>query len=211
MSRVLPSTGYRYAYPFLDSSGLELDTSDNHAAPLYKHVFPPAAAPSLAFVGLLWKSLRYIQFEMQVPQCVITQLGSHSLLWVGVGRSGREHATLADSVMLPEFGCSFSSRFMSSCVEVPYAVCTGEVGGAGAVGARPPAARRGHVGQMPLLRGRTRRRGPAAALPALPGGGKPISMTLVALLGGLAPRYSRDRQPFCICAAIIVATLHTSP
>jgi len=72
MLRVLPSTGYRYAYPFLDSSGLELDTCDNHAAPLYKHVFPPAAAPSLAFVGLLWKSLRYIQFEMQVPECVIT-------------------------------------------------------------------------------------------------------------------------------------------
>ena len=28
----------------------------------------PAAAPTLAFIGLLWKSLRNLQFEMQVRQ-----------------------------------------------------------------------------------------------------------------------------------------------
>ena len=29
----------------------------------------PAAAPTLAFIGLLWKSLRNLQFEMQVRSC----------------------------------------------------------------------------------------------------------------------------------------------
>lgn len=46
-----------------------MDVADMHVAPLYRHVWPPAAAPTLAFVGLLWKSLRYIQFEMQVSRC----------------------------------------------------------------------------------------------------------------------------------------------
>ena len=34
--------------------------------PLYKHIFVPAVAPSLALIGLLWKSLRNPQFELQV-------------------------------------------------------------------------------------------------------------------------------------------------
>ena len=38
---------------------------DMRVAPLFKHVFPPAAAPSLAFIGLLFKSLRNTQFELQ--------------------------------------------------------------------------------------------------------------------------------------------------
>lgn len=38
---------------------------DMRVAPLFKHVFPPVAAPSLAFIGLLFKSLRNTQFELQ--------------------------------------------------------------------------------------------------------------------------------------------------
>jgi hypothetical protein len=38
---------------------------DGRVAPLFKHVFPPAAAPSLALIGLLWKSIRNTQFELQ--------------------------------------------------------------------------------------------------------------------------------------------------
>ncbi len=34
--------------------------------PLYQHIFPPDTAPTLAFIGLLWKSLRNPQFEYQV-------------------------------------------------------------------------------------------------------------------------------------------------
>lgn len=48
---------------------------DMRVAPLFKHVFPPAAAPSLAFIGLLFKSLRNTQFELQArhsePLCCL--------------------------------------------------------------------------------------------------------------------------------------------
>ena len=43
---------------------------DMRVSPLYKHIFPPAVAPSLAFIGILWKSLRFPQFELQVGKPV---------------------------------------------------------------------------------------------------------------------------------------------
>ena len=33
--------------------------------PLYQHVFPPAAAPTLSFVGLPWKVVPFCQYELQ--------------------------------------------------------------------------------------------------------------------------------------------------
>ena len=57
--------GYRYSFPFLTPADL-ICTDDNHVAPLYKHVFSIAAAPTLAFIGVPWRCLRYIQFELQV-------------------------------------------------------------------------------------------------------------------------------------------------
>ena len=42
------------------------DAEDGRVHPLYKHIFVPAVAPTLALVGLLWKSLRNPQFELQV-------------------------------------------------------------------------------------------------------------------------------------------------
>ncbi len=57
------AAGYQYEYPFLDNV---VSTEGNRVAPLYKHVWP-IIAPGLAFIGLVWKSLRFIQFEMQVP------------------------------------------------------------------------------------------------------------------------------------------------
>ena len=57
--------GYRYSFPFLKPADL-VCTDDNHVAPLYKHVFAVAAAPTLAFIGLPWKCLRYVLFELQV-------------------------------------------------------------------------------------------------------------------------------------------------
>ena len=56
------AAGYQYAYPFLDDV---VSTRGNRVVPLYKHVWP-LTAPGLAFIGLVWKSLRFIQFEMQV-------------------------------------------------------------------------------------------------------------------------------------------------
>lgn len=62
---VLYCTGYQYAYPFLEGTGL-VTSHDMRVDPLWQHIFPPAVAPTLAFVGLIWKSLRNPQFELQV-------------------------------------------------------------------------------------------------------------------------------------------------
>ena len=55
--------GYSYSFPFLKPASL-VQTDENHVAPLYKHVFA-VTAPTLAFIGLAWKSLRNVQFELQ--------------------------------------------------------------------------------------------------------------------------------------------------
>ena len=39
---------------------------DMRVDPLWQHIFPPSVAPTLAFVGLAWKSIRNQQFELQV-------------------------------------------------------------------------------------------------------------------------------------------------
>ena len=57
--------GYRYGYPYLKPADL-VCTDDSHVAPLYKHVFAVKAAPTLAFIGLPWKCLRNVQYELQV-------------------------------------------------------------------------------------------------------------------------------------------------
>lgn len=45
---------YKFHFPFLETNG-EVTVDDNRVGPLYKHVFPPALAPGLSFVGLPWK------------------------------------------------------------------------------------------------------------------------------------------------------------
>ena len=45
---------YKYYFPFLDTKG-EVTVDDNRVGPLYKHVFPPALAPGLSFIGLPWQ------------------------------------------------------------------------------------------------------------------------------------------------------------
>ena len=67
---VLYCTGYQYAYPFLEGTGL-VTSHDMRVDPLWQHIFLPAVAPSLAFVGLAWKSLRNPQFELQVRNHMI--------------------------------------------------------------------------------------------------------------------------------------------
>ena len=62
---IIYCTGYQYAYPFLKGTNL-IKSQDMRVDPLWMHIFPPSVAPSLAFVGLLWKSLRNWQFQLQV-------------------------------------------------------------------------------------------------------------------------------------------------
>ncbi|CAL9029505.1 unnamed protein product [Prunus brigantina] len=61
---ILHCTGYKYDFPFLETNGI-VTVDDNRVGPLYKHVFPPALAPSLSFVGLPWKVVPFPQFELQ--------------------------------------------------------------------------------------------------------------------------------------------------
>ncbi|KNA16673.1 hypothetical protein SOVF_087100 [Spinacia oleracea] len=61
---ILHCTGYKYHFPFLHNiAAVEVD--DNRVGPLYKHVFPPALAPGISFVGLPWKVVPFILCELQ--------------------------------------------------------------------------------------------------------------------------------------------------
>lgn len=42
---------YKYHFPFLETNGI-VTIEDNRVGPLYKHVFPPALAPWLSFIGI---------------------------------------------------------------------------------------------------------------------------------------------------------------
>lgn len=61
---IIHCTGYKYDFPFLETNG-EVTVDDNRVGPLYKHVFPPALAPWLSFVGLPWKVAPFPLFELQ--------------------------------------------------------------------------------------------------------------------------------------------------
>uniref|UniRef100_A0A7N0TKY3 Flavin-containing monooxygenase n=1 Tax=Kalanchoe fedtschenkoi TaxID=63787 RepID=A0A7N0TKY3_KALFE len=61
---ILHCTGYKYHFPFLDTSGM-VTVDDSRVGPLYKHVFPPALAPGLSFVGLPWKVVPFPLCELQ--------------------------------------------------------------------------------------------------------------------------------------------------
>ncbi|XP_023539206.1 flavin-containing monooxygenase FMO GS-OX-like 3 [Cucurbita pepo subsp. pepo] len=61
---ILHCTGYKYHFPFLKTNGI-VTVDDNRVGPLYKHVFPPALAPGLSFVGLPFKVVPLPMFELQ--------------------------------------------------------------------------------------------------------------------------------------------------
>ncbi|XP_065857958.1 flavin-containing monooxygenase FMO GS-OX-like 4 [Euphorbia lathyris] len=61
---ILHCTGYQYNFPFLETSGI-VTVDDNRVGPLYKHVFPPALAPCLSFVGVPMKVAPFPMFELQ--------------------------------------------------------------------------------------------------------------------------------------------------
>ncbi|KAL2901754.1 Flavin-containing monooxygenase FMO GS-OX-like 5 [Bienertia sinuspersici] len=61
---ILHCTGYKYHFPFLHNIDAA-NVDDNRVGPLYKHVFPPALAPGISFVGLPWKVVPFILCELQ--------------------------------------------------------------------------------------------------------------------------------------------------
>ncbi|KAF0927804.1 hypothetical protein E2562_036224 [Oryza meyeriana var. granulata] len=61
---VIYCTGYSYSFPFLETEG-KVTVDDNRVGPLFEHVFPPALAPSLSFVGIPAKVILPRFFEAQ--------------------------------------------------------------------------------------------------------------------------------------------------
>ncbi|KFK43478.1 hypothetical protein AALP_AA1G130200 [Arabis alpina] len=61
---IVHCTGYVYHFPFLNTNGY-VTVDDNCVSPLYKHVFPPAFAPGLSFIGLPWLGVQFYMFEVQ--------------------------------------------------------------------------------------------------------------------------------------------------
>lgn len=72
---IVHCTGYKYHFPFLNTNGY-ITVEDNCVGPLYEHVFPPALAPGLSFIGLPWMTLQFFMFELQSK-------------WVAAALSGR--------------------------------------------------------------------------------------------------------------------------
>ncbi|KAL9246811.1 hypothetical protein vseg_020302 [Gypsophila vaccaria] len=60
----LHCTGYKFHYPFLHTGGA-VNVEDNRVGPLYKHVFPPALAPGISFVGIPYFVISNVHFELQ--------------------------------------------------------------------------------------------------------------------------------------------------
>ncbi|XP_039141525.1 flavin-containing monooxygenase FMO GS-OX5-like isoform X2 [Dioscorea cayenensis subsp. rotundata] len=57
-------TGYKYHFPFLETNEF-ISIEDNRVGPLYKHVFSPAVAPWLSFVGIPNKVIFNITLQLQ--------------------------------------------------------------------------------------------------------------------------------------------------
>lgn len=71
---IMHCTGYKYSFPFL--AGETVSVHDNRIHPLYKHVFVPRLAPSLAFIGLPFKVIPFPLVQLQAS-------------WVAGALSGR--------------------------------------------------------------------------------------------------------------------------
>ncbi|KAM3687055.1 hypothetical protein ACJW31_10G047300 [Castanea mollissima] len=61
---IIHCTGYKYHFPFLETNGFVI-VDDNRVGPLYKHIFPPALAPWLSFVGIPFQVITFPMFELQ--------------------------------------------------------------------------------------------------------------------------------------------------
>ncbi|AEE33979.1 flavin-monooxygenase glucosinolate S-oxygenase 4 [Arabidopsis thaliana] len=82
---IVHCTGYKYYFPFLETNNY-MRVDDNRVEPLYKHIFPPALAPGLSFIGLPAMGLQFYMFEVQSK-------------WVAAVLSGRVTLPSVDEMM----------------------------------------------------------------------------------------------------------------
>ena len=67
---------------------LFIPTDEGHVHPVFRHMFVPSA-PSLAFVGLLWKSVRFPQFELQASNLHVFFMVTGSFVLMSLPISSR--------------------------------------------------------------------------------------------------------------------------
>ncbi|CAN6319910.1 unnamed protein product [Urochloa humidicola] len=82
---IMHCTGYKYSFPFLQQQGI-ISVHDNRIHPLYKHVFVPQLAPSLAFIGLPFKVIPFPLVQLQAS-------------WVAEALSGRVQLPSEEEMM----------------------------------------------------------------------------------------------------------------
>ncbi|XP_027355579.1 flavin-containing monooxygenase FMO GS-OX5-like [Abrus precatorius] len=61
---IIHCTGYKYHFPFLETNGI-VKVEDKCVGLLYKHIFPPALAPCLSFIGIVSKEPIFLIVELQ--------------------------------------------------------------------------------------------------------------------------------------------------
>ncbi|KAL3366121.1 hypothetical protein AABB24_010994 [Solanum stoloniferum] len=101
---IMHCTGYKYHFPFLETNGI-VTVDDNRVGPLYKHIFPPAFAPSLSFVGMPWKLIPFPRCELQSK-------------WIAGVLSGRI-SLLSKEDMIADIDAFYSS-LDTSCIPKRY-------------------------------------------------------------------------------------------
>ncbi|CAI5457521.1 unnamed protein product [Closterium sp. Yama58-4] len=62
---IMHCTGYSYSFPFLALHPSLLSVNNGRVTPLFRHVLPPALAPSLSFIGLPWKVVPFPLCQLQ--------------------------------------------------------------------------------------------------------------------------------------------------
>lgn len=76
---IIHCTGYRYSCPFLRGAEAFLSVGPAFVGSLYEHVFPPAVAPTLSFVGLPWKVVPFPLCELQSKWVAMALSGAVAL------------------------------------------------------------------------------------------------------------------------------------
>lgn len=111
-------TGYVYSFPFLDTDRM-VTIDDNRVGPLFEHVFPPALASSLSFVGVPRKVPAPWFFEAQGKWVAQVLSGRRALPPAGdMLRAAEEHARAMDTAGVarrrahdvPDLGEEFCER-----------------------------------------------------------------------------------------------------
>ncbi|CAI5962961.1 unnamed protein product [Closterium sp. NIES-65] len=62
---IMHCTGYSFSFPFLALPPSLLSVDTGRVTPLFRHVLPPALAPSLSFIGLPWKVVPFPLCQLQ--------------------------------------------------------------------------------------------------------------------------------------------------